>query len=176
MPPDPILHGLPPILPDGPVRALILGSFPSVQSLERRQYYAHPQNWFWRVLQYCGVIADADAPYDDRVRQVQSQQIAIWDLYQQVRREGSGDDKIRDAVPNQIEDLLTSRGPYPILLNGRRLREFRRAFPNLETELIALPSTSPRPLHWNTEASRSAALSEWCEALSPTKGQDTLNG
>ncbi len=172
MPPDDRLNGLPPIIPDGPIRALILGSFPSVQSLEHQQYYAHPQNWFWRVLQHCGIVGDALAPYDDRVRQVQSHQIAIWDLYQQVRREGSGDDKIRDAVPNPIGELLESKSPFPILLNGRRLREFRRAFPNLEADPIPLPSTSPRPLHWNTELSRSAALTEWRNALS--QGLDTV--
>lgn len=165
MPTNPELQGLPPILPDGPIRALILGSFPSVQSLEKQQYYAHPQNWFWRVLQHCKVVEDATAPYEDRIAQVQANQLAIWDLYHQVRREGSGDDKIQDAVPNEVGNLLDSRGPFPILLNGRRLREFRRAFPNLKADLIPLPSTSPRPLHWNTEASRSAALSEWCEAL-----------
>ncbi|MCY3557031.1 MAG: DNA-deoxyinosine glycosylase [Chloroflexi bacterium] len=161
-----MLQGLPPILPDGPIRALILGSFPSVQSLERQQYYAHSQNWFWRVMQHCGVVDDAGAPYSERVAQVRSSRIAIWDLYEQVRREGSGDDKIRDAVSNPIGELLESRGPFPILLNGRRLREFRRAFPDLEAELIVLPSTSPRPLHWNTEVSRSAAIEEWCAALS----------
>ena len=166
MPPNDLLQGLPPILPDGPIRALILGSFPSLKSLESRQYYAHPQNWFWRVMQHCEVIADATAPYEERLEQVRGKNIAIWDLYEQVRREGSGDDKIRDAVPNQIEDLLNSRGPFPILLNGRRLREFRRAFPDIEAELIALPSTSPRPLHWNTEESRFAAKNEWCSALS----------
>ena len=165
MPPNDVLQGLPPILPEGPIRALILGSFPSVKSLESQQYYAHPQNWFWRVMQHCEVVGDATAPYEERVEQVRTRQIAIWDLYEQVRREGSGDDKIRDAVPNQVEQLLDSRGPFPILLNGRRLREFRRAFPNLEADLTDLPSTSPRPLHWNTEASRLAALSEWCEAL-----------
>ena len=165
MPPDDLLHGLTPILPDGHIRALILGSFPSVQSLEKQQYYAHPQNWFWRVLQHCGVIEDAQTPYEERARQVKANQIAIWDLYEQVRREGSGDDQIRDAVPNRVSDLLESRGPFPILLNGRRLREFRRAFPDLEAELIALPSTSPRPLHWNTESSRSAAIGEWCVAI-----------
>ncbi len=162
---DDLLQGLPPILPEGAVKALILGSFPSVQSLERREYYAHPQNWFWRVMAHCGVVGDARAPYAERIEQVRTRRIAVWDLYEQVRREGSGDDKIRDAVPNRVVELLESRGPFPILLNGRRLREFRRAFPGLEVELIALPSTSPRPLHWNTEASRSAALSEWCEAL-----------
>lgn len=165
MPPDDLLHGLPPILPDGPVRALILGSFPSVQSLERRQYYGHPQNWFWLVMAHCGVVDDARAPYEERVEQVRAGGVAIWDLYGRVRREGSGDDKIRDAVPNKVGALLESRGPFPILLNGRRLREFRRAFPDLEADLVALPSTSPRPLHWNTEASRSAAIEEWCAAL-----------
>ena len=165
MPPDDLLLGLPPILPEGRIRALILGSFPSVQSLEKQQYYAHPQNWFWRVLQHCGVVEDTNAPYDERVEQVRACQIAIWDLYGRVRREGSGDDQIRDAAPNGVGELLESRGPFLILLNGRRLREFRRAFPDLEAELIALPSTSPRPLHWNTEASRSAAIEEWRAAL-----------
>ena len=160
-----MLQGLPPILPEGDIRALILGSFPSVQSLEKQQYYAHPQNWFWRVMAHCGVVGDAGAAYSERVEQVRSKHIAIWDLYEQVRREGSGDDQIRDAVPNDISALLDARGPCPILLNGRRLREFRRAFPDLEADLIPLPSTSPRPLHWNTEASRSAAIEEWCEAL-----------
>ena len=145
-----------------------------MQSLEKQQYYANPQNWFWRVMQRCGVVENALAPYDERVEQVKTKNIAIWDLYERVRRQGSGDDKIRDAVPNEIKDLLESRGPFPILLNGRRLREFRRVFPGLEAELVALPSTSPRPLHWNTEASRFAAKNEWCSALSRSQGVRTL--
>ena len=72
LPPDDLLQGLPPILPEGKIRALILGSFPSVQSLEKQQYYAHPQNWFWRVMQHCGVVEDALAPYDERVEQVKA--------------------------------------------------------------------------------------------------------
>ncbi|MCY4619405.1 MAG: DNA-deoxyinosine glycosylase [Chloroflexi bacterium] len=174
MPSNDLLQGLPPILPDGPIRALILGSFPSVKSLESQQYYNHPQNWFWRVLQHCGIVEDTTAPYEERVEQVRARNIAIWDLYEQVRREGSGDDKIRDAVPNGIGVLLESRGPFPILLNGRRLREFRRAFPGLEADLIALPSTSPRPLHWNTEESRFAAKNEWCSALSRNRDVPTI--
>ena len=169
MPRSDLLQGLPPILPDGQIRTLILGSFPSVQSLERQQYYAHPQNWFWRVLQHCEVIEDAQAPYEQRVDQVRAHQIAIWDLYQQVRREGSGDDKIQDPVPNKIEDLLAAKGPCPILLNGRRLREFRQTFPNLKADPIPLPSTSPRPLHWNTEESRAAAFTEWQTALQESR-------
>lgn len=148
------------------MRALVLGSFPSVASLEARQYYAHPQNWFWRVLAHCGIIADDDAPYAERVRQLRRIGLGVWDLYGEVRREGSGDDRIRDATANRVDLLLRDRGPFPILLNGRREREWRRYFDDLEAATVALPSTSPRPLHWNTAESQAAALSEWCAALS----------
>jgi len=161
----PLLHGLPPILPDGPICALVLGSFPSVASLESGQYYGHRQNRFWRVLAHCRVITDHAAPYSERVAAVRCHGLAIWDLYGRVRRQGSGDDRIRDAEPNAVGALLAERGPFPILLNGRRAREWRRHFGELPAEVAELPSTSPRPLHWNTRESRSAALAEWRAAL-----------
>lgn len=162
----PLLAGLPPILPAGPVRALVLGSFPSVMSLESQQYYGNPHNWFWRVLCHCGVIEDPAAPYRVRVAAVRRNRLAIWDLYDRVRRPGSGDDRITDATPNRVGALLAERGPFPILLNGRRAREWRLHFSALDAATtVELPSTSPRPLHWNTPASRAQALAEWCAAL-----------
>ena len=160
-----MLQGLPPILPAGPVRALVLGSFPSVASLASEQYYGNPHNWFWRVLAACGVIEDAKAPYGDRIEAVRVSGLAIWDLYARVRRPGSGDDAIRAAQPNPVGTLFAERGPFPILLNGRRAREWRRHFAALGVEPVALPSTSPRPLHWNTREARAGAFAEWCGAL-----------
>ena len=161
----PLLEGLPPILPRGPIRALVLGSFPSVMSLRSGQYYGNPQNWFWRVLSHCGVLGDPAAPYPERIAAVRRNGLAIWDLYARVRRPGSGDDRISDAEANRVGALLADRGPFPILLNGRRAREWRLQFSDLDAAIVELPSTSPRPLHWNTSAARSEALAEWCGAL-----------
>ena len=161
----PLLQGLPPILPAGKIKALILGSFPSVASLKAQQYYAHPQNHFWRVLEHCRIIESSTADYAVRVAQVQAADLAIWDLYKEVTRQGSGDDQIRNEVPNDIGTLWQERGPFPILLNGRRQREWKRHFGHLSVETIPLPSTSPRPLHWNTEETRTAAIAEWRSAL-----------
>lgn len=155
------LTSLAPLLPDGRIRALILGSFPSQDSLRKQEYYGHAQNWFWRVLEACGLIDDAAAPYPERVRQLTGHHVAVWDLYASVEREGSGDDRIRNAVPNDVAGLWRERGPFPVLLNGRRDREWQRHFAAIPAQTFALPSTSPRPLHWNTPKSRAAAIEEW---------------
>ncbi|MCZ6707874.1 MAG: DNA-deoxyinosine glycosylase, partial [Chloroflexi bacterium] len=94
----------------------------------------------------------------------------VWDLYATVEREGSGDDRIRNARPNRIADLYDECGPFRVLLNGRRSREWRRSFGDLTAEMIALPSTSPRPLHWNTATDREAAIEEWRRALADVPG------
>ena len=145
-----------------------MGSFPSVASLQAKQYYGNSQNsqnWFWRVIAQCGVIADSTAAYGERLAAVRGHGLAIWDLYARVRRPGSGDHRISDAEPSAVGDLLAARGPFPLLLNGRRAREWRRCFPALNATVYALPSTSPRPLHWNTSQARAAACSEWCRAI-----------
>lgn len=161
----PLLKGLPPILPAGPIRALVLGSFPGVASLKLGQYYGHAQNWFWRVLANCSIIESVNVPYQLRVAAVRHHGLAVWDMYACVRRQGSGDDRIHDAEPNALGTLLAERGPFPILLNGRRAREWRQHYGGLNAHLVELPSTSPRPLHWNTPQSCAAALAEWRAAL-----------
>ena len=47
-------------------RVLILGSFPSVKSLELCEYYGNPQNHFWKIMVALFAI-DHRLPYRDRI-------------------------------------------------------------------------------------------------------------
>lgn len=163
--PDERLRGFPPILPDGPIRLLVLGSFPSRDSLDAPAYYAHSKNRFWPLMEELSVVPDARAPYVERVAAYRAKDLALWDLYASVERIGSGDDAICNAVLNNIPRLWKEYGPFPIALNGRRLREWRRNFADLPVQPLELPSTSPRPLHWNTPESVATAVKEWRSAF-----------
>ena len=74
MPPAPRLSGLPPVVGPSPV-VLILGSFPSVISLERGEYYANPRNRFWHLVEAL-IGIKAQLPYHARTVQLKEKGIA----------------------------------------------------------------------------------------------------
>src|ERR1700675_4223894 len=61
----PLLEGFPPVVDDA-AELLILGSFPSVQSLATHQYYGNPRNSFWPITADLFDF-DASAPYETRL-------------------------------------------------------------------------------------------------------------
>ena len=86
-------------------RILILGSMPSVESLNQQQYYAHPQNAFWRLIP--ALWGDADlTDYDSRVQYLLNHHLALWDVLQDCQRKGSADSAIRDAVANNFRTFF----------------------------------------------------------------------
>lgn len=96
----------PPQVADG-CRLLVLGTVPSLRSLEMRQSYAHPHNLFWPFM---GVLYDAgpDLPYAERVARLHAAGVGIWDVLKHCERPGSLDSSIRpeSEVPNDIPWLL----------------------------------------------------------------------
>ena len=137
------LAGLPPLI-DERARILILGSFPSAASLGAQQYYAHPQNHFWRIL-----AAALDAPlvemdYAARQAAVKAAGIAIWDVYGACRREGSLDSAIREATANDVAALKKIAPQLRrVCFNGKTAGRFAPALAALGFETCLLPSTSP---------------------------------
>lgn len=131
---------------------LILGSMPGRASLQAQQYYAHPQNAFWRILGHL-LGFPSDLPYPQRLEQLTSRGIALWDVLHSCTRHSSLDSDIEETsiIPNAIAQLLSEHaGIRRIYFNGSKAEQaFRRhvapALSARGTELICLrlPSTSP---------------------------------
>jgi len=139
-----------PAIADPKCRVLILGSMPGKASLRAEQYYAHPQNAFWRILSELFDIP-VDAPYPSRLSGLLRNRLALWDVLRSCTRESSLDSDIVEAsiVPN---DFATFVAEHPdldaICFNGAKAEACyrRHVLPKLPSRDLAyhrLPSTSP---------------------------------
>lgn len=134
--------------------ALVLGSFPGVRSLQLQQYYAHPQNQFWRLLQALWP-QHAQPPrgdYAGRCEWLLARGLGLWDVYDSCEREGSLDSAIRAAQVNDFAGLR-QRCPYLKLAlhNGGESYKHARQTEALGLTAIKLPSTSPANASWSFE-------------------------
>lgn len=141
-----ILEGFPPVVDDR-AEVLILGSFPSVQSLALRQYYANPRNAFWAITAELFGF-DAAAPYDQRLAALRSQRVALWDVLRRCRRAGSSDAAFdpKSLVANDFGALFAEHPTIArVYFNGAKAAElYRRLGPTQpRLEFQRLPSTSP---------------------------------
>lgn len=163
-PQTPRLFGLPPLVSEN-TRLLILGSFPSVASLAQQQYYAHPQNQFWRILQAIfpssprGISA---ASYEERSAWLLAQGLGIWDVYASCERTGSLDTAIRQPQVNDFSGLRL-RCPQLQLIAHNGGESFRHAkyTATLGLPVRKLPSTSPANASWSFDRK----LAAWREAV-----------
>jgi len=137
------LEGLPPVCGDNP-RVLILGSFPSVLSLEGAMYYGNPHNQFWKIMGDLFSI-DTRLAYPQRIEEIKGHNIALWDVIRSCSRQGSADSRIRDPVYNDIGGFLAAHtGITLVALNGSTAaRYFRQVCRTPGIDTIVLPSTSP---------------------------------
>ncbi|CDS50675.1 G:T/U mismatch-specific uracil/thymine DNA-glycosylase [Polaromonas sp. CG9_12] len=103
-----MLTGLAPLV-SGNTRLLILGSFPGVASLAAQQYYGHPQNRFWKILQAiwpsCAMPTGTNS-YKIRSEWLLDRGLGLWDVYAACEREGSLDSRIRKPQVNDFSPLL----------------------------------------------------------------------
>lgn len=136
-----------PIVGDDP-KVLILGTMPSVKSLEKHQYYGHPRNQFWPIL--FELLGEQVAEcYGEKVDFAKSNKIAVWDVLAQCERVGSLDSDINNETPNEIKAFLEMNPSIKtIAFNGGKAESsFRKFFKDILSDtnytFIKLPSTSP---------------------------------
>ena len=111
------LRGLPPVDTPG-ARVLVLGSFPSQQSLERGEYYAHPRNHFWPMLASIAVVA-LPGSWPEKAALLERLGISLWDLVASCERPGSLDADISGEILNPIAEFVAGRPSIErIALNG----------------------------------------------------------
>jgi double-stranded uracil-DNA glycosylase len=153
MQPGKVKVGLAPIARKD-ARLFILGSLPGDASLAAGQYYAHPQNQFWRLL---GTVIGEELrglPYEQRLERLAERRIGLWDVIASAVRRGSLDQAIRSARHNRVEQLIHD---FPnleaIAFNGGASASVGRNLisPDHGLTLIDLPSSSPANTRTLTE-------------------------
>lgn len=125
---------------------LILGTFPGEESLAERQYYAHPRNLFWNMMdEICGAGHHHD--YEQRCELLKVNRIAVWDVLKACDREGSSDGQIKNGIPNDFNAFFLNHPFHTIFFNGKKAFKLFTRHVNAEQfqihSLIVLPSTSP---------------------------------
>ncbi|MDX9939183.1 MAG: DNA-deoxyinosine glycosylase [Sphaerochaetaceae bacterium] len=126
-------------------RVLILGSMPSVVSLRKQEYYGHPTNAFWPIMErMCGYPLGS---YEEKRRMIKESRLALWDVLGSCKREGSSDQGIREGEVNDLPAFLSDHPLVTcIICNGTvamRLceRHVLRLHP-VDIDVFSCPSTS----------------------------------
>ncbi len=138
-----VKHEIAPIY-DKDSKILILGSFPSVKSREANFFYHHPQNRFWKLLSsLCG--EECPLTVTDKKSFLLRNHIALWDVIASCEIEGSSDSSIKNVIPNNFQELLSTANILQIFCNGATSYNLYKKYVEKLTarEAIKLPSTSP---------------------------------
>ncbi|MFN3668355.1 MAG: DNA-deoxyinosine glycosylase [Brevundimonas sp.] len=143
---------------DEHTRVLILGSLPGDASLAASQYYAHPQNAFWRLVGGVTGVELVGRAYPARLEALKAAGVGLWDVIARAERAGSLDAAIRKAETADLNRLVESLPALrAVAFNGGTAARIgrRQLVVRPEVVRIDLPSSSPaytRPLTEKTAA------------------------
>lgn len=138
------ISSFPPII-DKNSKILILGSIPGVKSLEKQEYYGHPQNKFWKII-FELFNEEFTENYKDKINILIKNHIALWDVLDSCERKGSLDSEIKNEEANPILELLEKHENISAIFcnGGKSFRTLQQILgKNFRIPIILLPSTSP---------------------------------
>ncbi|MGI9238296.1 MAG: DNA-deoxyinosine glycosylase [Woeseiaceae bacterium] len=158
-------EGFPPVA-RADAKILILGSLPGRRSIDEQQYYAHPRNAFWPIMQE---LFGIHGSYADRIQQLVENRIALWDVLGSSLRPGSLDSHIDldSARVNEFGPFLELHSDIRLIaFNGKKAEQLFNRFVasntvGKEIGRAALPSTSPA----YAAMAFSGKLVRWQEAI-----------
>ena len=146
-----VKHPFPAVV-DSKSRILILGSVPSIKSVENNFYYMHPKNRFWKVLSAIFGVDLYSATVDERISFLLENKIALYDSVEECDIEASKDSAISNVVPADIPSLVAKSEISHIFCNGKAsLYYLLSAYPEYESITTLLPSTSPANAQFSLE-------------------------
>lgn len=146
-----VIHPYQPII-NNESRVLILGTVPSIKSIENGFYYGHPQNRFWKVLSSLLNVDLLSLNNDLKQNCLLDHYIALYDVVYSCEIEGSDDNKITNVIPINLEKLIDESRISHIFLNGKTCYKiFKKYFPSYLENVTVLPSTSPRNASYSLE-------------------------
>lgn len=126
-------------------KILILGTLPSDTSLRTGEYYANPQNQFWRIIFSLYNNGQALISYDKKCELILHNNLGLWDVLRHANRVNSLDSSIHEEKANDFEDLFSK---YPnirkLVFNGQNAATYYQRLINriLKKDMVVLPSTS----------------------------------
>lgn len=126
--------------------------------MEKQQYYAHPQNKFWKII-FELLNEDFTDDYSKKIEVIKKHHIGLWDVIDSCERKGSLDSEIRNEEANRIEELLENHSNIKAIFcnGGKSFKNLQRILgKNYKIPVFLLPSTSP--LH---TVSFEKKLEEW---------------
>ena len=138
------IFSFPPII-DNNSKIIILGSIPGVKSLEKQQYYGHPQNKFWKII-FELFSEEFTENYEERIQILKKYHIALWDVIDSCERKGSLDSEIKNEEANQIAELLEKHQNIQMIFcnGGKSYKNLQKILgKNYKIPVFLLPSTSP---------------------------------
>ncbi len=131
-------------------KVLILGTFPSIESVKQKMYYGHRQNVFWKMI---GEFIGRDLTklaFRERPKHLLAKGIGVWDVVSSCSRKTSADSNLKNE---KYIDFKKLKKDYPelklIIFNSRFMqankgrREIVDELHKIGFEYAFAPSTSP---------------------------------
>ena len=155
-----MLKGFDPIIAPCPY-VMILGSMPSVASLEKQEYYGFKHNRFWKIMNH--MFQMPIDTYEQKKQIILTHHMILWDVIGECEREGSLDNAIRHEKVNDIAYLIQAHPTVRMVIcNGKKSYDlYQKHFHAIQIPCMYLPSTS----NANRTIKEQALFEAWKQAF-----------